>query len=211
MITFKNLILFAIALISVPFARAMGPLPHISVIIDPHARRSMQEVLTHRLTIVAQEGNENEARELIAAGAEVNPKNVWVFPLDEAAHYGHVALCKLFLANGAHMRDKEQLQHILINGAKNNRPQLCELFVQVNNGIEAALKCLYRMKKNGHECAKLLYIQRESLFLRYLPDFANFTPTARTLKAKDGNGNRAFDYLQIDCLNPDLLSKRKKK
>lgn len=125
------------------------------------------------------------------------------------------ALIQLLLENGASITEKPcyerrfENQNALHIAAYSKSEQLCQMLVKshrkFNSGFIVGLLCLKKMKEAGNPCAALLYRERKILLVPLLIDY--YIPLKKLLSTEDGQGKRSFDYLPLDCLNPDLADK----
>jgi ankyrin repeat protein len=165
-----------------------------------------------KLDWAASAGNLAEIKRLIAAGAkpQLLRCNSASTALMNAINYGREEICQLLATAGADLALRNSGTNYgckdtpLILAARRGQRAICEFFVhhqaQIVEERETVLLCLNRLKNNGDQCARLLYNQRKSLLLPYL---GNYVPFKSWLNCRDHFGKRAYDYLQIDCLNQE--------
>lgn len=87
-------------------------------------------------------------------------------------------------------------------GQKNICIQIIKCQKQINAAIKTTLLCLNRLK-NNNEWARLLYRHFNTLLK---PHMGRYIPIEQLLNVRDGSGKRAYDYLPIDCLNPEKVN-----
>lgn len=110
---------------------------------------------------------------------------------------------KMLLSAGADINAcRGRHGNAFVYAARTNK-LLCELWIRDQKNVNTLMLCLNRMANNGDVCAKLLLKKPAALLLPYL-DIRKYMPLTRLLNAKDDKGMRAFDYYQVDWLNPDL-------
>lgn len=165
---------------------------------------------------------------LINAGADVNiQNNSRQTALMETAQAGSLEKCRLLLNAGAKLNLMDHNRNTALHYAARAQykidrktyggpriagleypqeihEQICRMMVepslQTNSEIITALLCFNRIR-NENPCAQLLYRQFRGLLL---PHLGTYTPLRQLLSIRNVDGNkRAYDYLPIDCLNPD--------
>lgn len=153
---------------------------------------------------------------LISKGADVNTvDDVGNTPLMVAAGISRgglgersKALCDLLINAGADIQVKNGIGwNALMWAARDGCAPVCKLLVaqhqKADQGIKTTLLCMNRMKAAGNQGARILYRHFKALLLPHL----NFMPLSRVLTTCFSDGKKPYDYLPIDCLNPDLLNR----
>lgn len=165
-----------------------------------------------KLGEAARAGNAAEVKRLISAGAKpqsrFHGRDYISKSLMDAINYGHTEICQLLVAAGADLSLRNKGGNYgyqdtpLILAARRGNRSICEFFVhhqeQITKEKETVLLCLNRLKKNGDECARLLYNHRKDLLFPYI---GRYVPLTSWLRMQDHFGKNAYDYLPIDCLD----------
>lgn len=169
------------------------------------------------LVCAVSNGHLEVCRVLIEAKANVNLAGYYdkKTPLMYAVNgYNNasVELTTLLLQAGADQRLKDETygKTALLMAATcptDKYEERCKLLVQhqkrINDGLVSALIYLKRFQLAGHPLG-VLYRERKKLLEPYL-EKQRYFPLSKLLAMTDGDGKRAYDHLQIDCLNPSLI------
>lgn len=149
---------------------------------------------------------------LLAHGAHVNALTKYNYNALFYAAATNADSCVLLLEHNADPTIQSAGNRTpLINAAayyqgvnKNTCPAIVNTQARINTAIRTALLCLNRLKKTQPKDQNIGLLYREFKTL-LLPHMGLYIPLKLLLNIRDRFGKRAYDYLKIDCLDPDTI------